>query len=25
VVGDAKTIQGTLAEPRFGELLVHNG
>lgn len=25
VVGDAKTIQGTLAEPKFGELLVHNG
>jgi zinc protease len=25
VVGDAKTIQGALADPRFGELLVHNG
>jgi len=25
VVGDAKTIQSTLAEPKFGELLVHDG
>jgi zinc protease len=24
IVGDAKTIQGSLADPRFGDLLVHN-
>lgn len=25
VVGDAKTIEGSLADPKFGELIVHNG
>jgi zinc protease len=25
IVGDAKTIQGALTDPEFGELLVHNG
>ena len=25
VVGDAKTIQGSLTDPRFGELLIHAG
>ena len=24
VVGDAKTIQASLADPRFGELVIHN-
>jgi hypothetical protein len=25
IVGDAKMIQGALADSKFGELLVHNG
>jgi hypothetical protein len=24
VAGDAKTIQASLADPRFGELVIHN-